>query len=463
MIRRPALFIPVLLLAGCTAGTPYTPPTLETPASWSEANALARPVDTHWWTAFGDPVLDTLVSQALAGNPDIDQALARVEQARANAGLAKASQLPAVTLDGTLAHTRQSLTEGLGQLSQYVPDYPRSQDLGTLTTGVNWDLDFAGGLRRGREAAIADLAAAAAGTQAARLAVTAELVDTYLGYRGAQAQLATLEQRRAMLAERRTIMAARVRAGEAAAAALDPFDASLAATDALLPSARAALTTARHRIAILTGHPAGTALPMLDAAAPIPLAGDPAADVPASMLRRRPDLISSEAQLHAAHARIGVALAEYWPKFSLSGLLGFTSNDLDRFGSGASSVIQGAAGMRWRLFDFGRIDAEVAAAKGREKEVLAAYRGAVLKAGEEVESSFTTLGAARSALAQREMQRDALARAAKRAKASFGAGEISRDALREAELSLMDGDDAVTAAKVDLARAVLNCHRALGG
>ncbi|MEI9849649.1 MAG: efflux transporter outer membrane subunit [Sphingomonas sp.] len=462
-MRRTAAIAALTLLAGCTSGTDYRRPEPEMPAAWTQANALPRPAASGWWTAYGDPVLTRLVEAALAGNPDIDQALARVEQAEAAAGLARAALLPTAELEGVLARVRQSTTEGLGQLTRYVPDLPRVQDRGRLAAGASWDLDFAGGLRRGREAARADLAAAAAGADAARLIVAAELTDAYLGYRGSQEQLALLERRRAILADRRGIMAARVRVGEAASQALDGLDAGLAAIDAVLPLQRAALTIARLRITVLTGRPAGTPLPELDAAAPVPLAGDPAAGLPADMLRRRPDLLAAEAQLHAAHARIGTALAEYWPKVSLSGLLGFDSNALGRFGSDASSVVQGAAGLRWRLFDFGRIDAEVAAARGGEKEMLAAYRGAVLRAGEQVESGFTDLAGARAGLDRRQAQRDALAQAYGRARASFRSGEISRDTLRGAELAMLDGEDALAAARVALARALLACHRALGG
>lgn len=455
---------PVLLLAACATAGPYVAPSAPLPPSWSAANALTRPVPGDWWTRFNDPALDALQARARAGNPDLEAALARIDQARAAAGFATANLLPGAELDGTVARARQSTAAGLGQLTRYVPSFSRTQDQYKLSAGVNWDLDFAGGLRRQREAARADLVGATAGLAAARLAVSAELADAYFGYRGAAAQLETMTARRAALADRRGIMAARLRAGEAPRSALDTIDAALAGIDALLPLERAALVVARNRIAVLTGQPAGDPLPELDAPAAAPAApADPAAGVPGDILRYRPDVVAAEARLRAAHARIGAALAEYWPKLSLGGAIGFDTNDFARFGGNAANFAQGAIGLRWRLFDFGRVDAEVAAARGGEREALAAYRGVVLRAGEDVENAFARLLAERAELEQRLAAQAALVRAEGSARAAFADGEISRDRLREAELARLDGDDAVNAARTALARAMLGCHRALGG
>lgn len=452
-----------LLLAGCAVGSAYNAPALPVADAWKAAAATPRPVAGAWWKGFGDPALDALVEQALAGNPDIDVALARVDQARAGAGMAKAAQLPSANVTGSLARSQQSLEDGLGRLARYVPGFGRTQDRAQLGVEAGWDIDLAGGLRRGREAALADLVAAQAGTDAARLAVVGDLIDTYLGLRGAEAQLSALEQRRTIAQERLDIMRRRASVGEAATNALEEPTATLAVLDALLPQARGGVAVAKGRLAILVGKPASADLPELALASGIPAGSDPAAGVPADLLRRRPDLVVAEATLRAAHARVGQALGEYWPKLSLSGLLGFASNSLSSFGSGDSSVVQGAVGLRWRLFDFGRVDAEIARAKGAEKEALASYRGAVLRGGEQVESAFARLATARAALASRQDQAAALDRAAARAGKAYAVGEISRDQLRAAQAVALDGVDAVRDAQVEVARAVLGCHRALGG
>jgi outer membrane protein TolC len=185
---------------------------------------------------------------------------------------------------------------------------------------------------------------------------------------------------------------------------------------------------------------------------------------PADLLRRRPDLIAAERRVAAGNARIGAAMAEYYPHVSLGTLLGSatTLSSGHLFGAGAN---QGAAilGVRWRLFDFGRIDAQIAQAKGREAEALAAYRLAVLHATEDVENAF-------SALANRARQADVLAHgedALARSRASTfagyrrGAGSLI-DVLR-ADETLLQTADARAVAQTDAARAAVAAYKALGG
>lgn len=462
-LTRSTAITSLLLLTGCTVGTNYSRPTLDTPTAWQMANKLPRPVDTRWWRSYSDPRLDRLVSIALAGNLDIEQALARIDQARAAARYAGAAELPSGEINGLLGRERLATAAGIGQLAQYLPDFPRTQNEARVTAGAAWDLDFAGGLRRNREAANAGIAAAVGNAATARLTVATEVTNAYLHYRGAQAQLATLKERRAAMADRHDIVALRVRAGTASEQALDVISASLAAVDAAIPVQRAILTVMHDRIAVLTGQPAQTSLPELDGPATVPLAADPAAGVPGDILRQRPDVLAAEARLRAAHARVGVALAEYWPKLSLSALIGFDTTDLSQFGSDASNIIQATTGLHWRLFDFGRINAEVSSARGKERELLAAYRSAVLSAGEQVESSFAMLAARRVEFDRRTAQRNALTAAYHRAQLSFKAGQISRDRLRVSELAQLDAEDALISARTELSLAIATCHRALGG
>ncbi len=449
------------LLGGC-AGAPH-PAALPLAPAWTAANAAPRAANADWWTAWNDATLNALVAQALAANPRIEQAEARIAQARAAAGRARADQFPVALGNGQIAKAEQSTVAGLGNLTRYLPTYSRTQDDASLNLSASWELDFARGASRRHLAARADAQAAMAGGRATRLALAAEMVDAYLAARAAQAQAANAEARAAALNDQHHIAMARVRLGEGAGQALDSAQARALAGEAALAQRRAALSVARMRIALLTGQPAGTPLPQLDAAAPVPLAPDPGAGTPVALLRARPDLALAEADLGAAHARIGAALAEYWPKITLSGLIGYDSNDLARFGSPASNVLQGAVGLRWRLFDFARVNAEVAAARGREREALAAYRDAILTAGGQVEIGFTQLLAARAGFTDTDSAQAAAARAYASASAAARRGEISRDALRAAQLARLDADDAALAARLTLAQALLACHRALGG
>lgn len=450
-----------LPLAACMAGPDYARPALpETPA-WTAANA--RPAEQGpWWRGFGDPTLDALIAEALAANLDLEAALARIETARAAVRGADAALLPAAEVDGSAARAQQSLNAGLGQLANRVPDFPRTVNRGQLNVSGSWELDFAGGLRRRQEIARADMVRAAAELEALRLAVSGEVADAYLALRGAEAQRAALATQVALLEDRQRIMAARLAAGTAPRSAQDQSNAARDDARALLAPLDAAIAAQRNRLLVLLGRPAGAPLAQLAEPAPVPDAPDPAAGIPADILRHRADVRAAEARLIAANAGIGAAIAEYYPKLSLSGLVGLDSNRFSNVFSGDSSVIQGAVGLRWRLFDFGRIDAEVKAARGRNREALAGYRAAVLRAGEEVESGFAQLAAMRARLGWLVSRRAALAAAADASAKAHKAGAISRDAAVEAQVPLAALDAAIAEARVDQARAVVACARALG-
>lgn len=461
--RLGAALVPALLLGACAANRPLDAPPPPVAPAWLSANGAERPQSPEWWHAFGDPALDALVTRALAGNADIAVALARVDQARAASRNAGAARLPAGQVSGSVARAEQSIDSGLGRLSRYVPTLSRAQSEAVLSASLGWDLDLAGELRNGQRAARADTVAARAGVEAARLAVAASVVESYLDFRAAQAQLALAQARTASLTDRVRFAEARLAHEDGSARERDERLADRATAAGAVPLWRAQQDAARYALAVLTGVTAETALPELADSRDAPLAPDPAAGTPADLLRRRPDLMVAEAQLVGAHARVGVALGEYWPHVTLNGLIGFDTNTLSSFGAGSSRYMQGAVGLRWRLFDFARIDAEVAAARGREREALESYRGAVLKAGSQVESAFAALAGRREALRAQDERLEATTRALHRAEAALRVGEISQDQLRGSVLAQVEAQAQAADARAALARAIVACHRALGG
>jgi outer membrane protein TolC len=215
---------------------------------------------------------------------------------------------------------------------------------------------------------------------------------------------------------------------------------------------------------VLLGVQPGTSRAELSPALPVPVApGLAETGTPGEMIRRRPDLIVAERRLAAANARIGIAISEYYPKFSLGALLGsatIASGNL--FTSGASQAL-GVLGLRWRLFDFGRVDAQIAAARGQEAEALAAYRLAVLRATEDVENAF-------SALVKREAQvgiltqgESSFARARENSDAAYRGGVVSLIEVLDADSNLLQVRDAKAQAQTEAARAAIASFRALGG
>ncbi|AGH51676.1 MULTISPECIES: efflux transporter outer membrane subunit [Sphingomonadales] len=461
--RSLAALIGLALLGGCAAGTEYRRPALPLPAAFHNAPLIVEPGGRPWWRDFADPMLDDLVARGLKGGFDVEAAMARVDQARAAAGSARAARMPSGSLDGSAVRTRQSLRAGLGQIADYVPDFDRTQDSFELVGGASWELDLAGGLKRGREAAVAELEAAVADSQAVRLTVAAEIGDAYILLRSAQRRRSIAVDQAAAAQKLENIVRARFVHGAAARFELDQSRASTAAISAGIAEFDQAAQAQLARLAVLAGGLPDSVVQALERPEPVPVAGFAAMGLPADLMRRRPDLVAAERRVAAGHARLGVALAEYYPKFTLSGLLGFQGNDAGRLISGPASVVQGGLGLRWRLFDFGRVDAEVARAKGAEREAIAQFRNAALRAAEDVERAVVAWRTAREREAVHAEEVRAATAACDALDRAYRAGHVSLAELVEAQRRVLQAADALALAQGDAARATVAGWRAFGG
>jgi NodT family efflux transporter outer membrane factor (OMF) lipoprotein len=375
-IRLLAAAVAAVAAAGCAVGPDYRRPDAPVPDHYLGQPAVQSPTAglAAWWDGFGDPQMARYVARALERNLDLAQAAARVAQARAGLHAADAALLPSATANASAARAYQSVETPLGRVLGATPGYERWGNAYDASAAASWEIDVFGGLRRGREAASADYQAASADAVAARLAVAAQTADIYIGIRGLQARLDIARQqaatRRDLLAKVRLLLDK----GVAPAFQVDQTAGELAQAEAAVPALQAALDAASNALDVMLGTPPGTHRAELLASAAMPaVPAIGAMGTPADLLQRRPDLIAAERRVAAGNARIGAAMAEYYPHVSLGALLGSatTLSAGHLFGSGAS---EGAAllGVRWRLFDFGRIDAQIAQAKGREAESLAA-------------------------------------------------------------------------------------------
>lgn len=475
MLARPrslALLLSVSVLTGCAAvGPDYRSPEIALSprflgqAALSHREAQNKADLQAWWAGFDDPLLTRFVSLALEQNLDIAQAAARVAQSRASLRQADAALFPSANLSAQAAKAYQSVETPLGQLLNATPGFDRSGSTYEANLNASWEIDVFGGLRRGREAARAEYAGSEAGAVATRLAVAAQTADVYVTIRGLQARIAIarqqVETRRQLLA----MVRLQYEKGIAAELQVNQAEGSLTQAEAQIPVLEAGLDSAMNALDVLLGVQPGTYRRSLAAVAPVPVApGLAETGTPAEMIRRRPDLIVAERRLAAANARIGVAVAEYYPKFSLAALLGSaTAIASGNLFTGAAGQAQGVLGLRWRLFDFGRVDAQIAAARGEEAEALAAYRLAVLRATEEVENAF-------SALVQREAQvgilergESSLARARENSLAAYQGGVVSLIEVLDADSNLLQARDAKAQAQTEAARAAIASFRALGG
>jgi len=456
-----------LSLAACAVGPDYqAPQTALAPfhaGSAVAAHGATPPLD-RWWSGFNDPVLDRLIDRALTENLDMAASLARVRQARAASGLADAQLLPSVDLSAQDARQRESLNSPTGAIASHLPGFSRYQSDETLGVGASWEIDLAGGLRRGAEAAGAELQAAEAARLGVRISVAAEVADSYLRLRGDQARIAVTRDQ--IETDRHLLELVQLRFSHEIAA-----EREVAQAEALLAQACGALQPLEidreaqlNRLGVLLGLQPGTMAVNLGGPAEIPAVPSVPADSQASdLLRRRPDVIAAERTLAAANARIGVAVSDYYPKISLSGLLGFESLSAGQLLKNASFQPQAAAGLRWRLFDFGKVDAEVDQAKGAEAEALANYRQSVLRATEDVENAFTAL--VQTEIHGQELTREvaALKRARDASQAAYDRGVIPLTDVLDADRQLLTAQDALAQTRADAARAAVGSYRALGG
>ena len=459
----------LLALGACEVGPDYvTPKATLTPfhnaAALAGRNAGPSPPLDTWWTGFHDPVLNTLIERALNENLDLAASFARVQQARAAAGGAAANLLPTLDASAQGSAYRQSLTGPFGQIGRAFPGYNRDQRLYDVGVAASWEIDIAGGLRRNREAADATARAATADLAGVRVTVVADVADAYLQIRADQARIATVSQQIEVDAHSLALVRQLRGRGTGDERQVTQSEAVLEEAQAALPPLRIELEGQLNRLDILLGAQPGTYAARLGAPSPIPPPpAIPESGKPTDFLRRRPDVIAAERQLAASSARIGVAVSDYYPKLSLSGLLGFDSLSANRLFTAASFQPVATGALRWRIFDFGKVDAEVGQARGANAEALARYRQTVLRAAGDVEDAFKSLVELEIRTSRLEAELRSLQRSRDLSQQAFAAGAIPLTDVLDADRQLLSARDALEQNRGDAARAAVRSYRALGG
>ncbi|GGF19476.1 RND transporter [Aliidongia dinghuensis] len=457
-------------VAGCTVvGPDYQAPETKLAPLQNAASVEARQTATpapaldQWWAGFNDPVLTRIVERTLAQNLDLEASVARVRQARAAAEEAGSRLYPQGSLEASISPIHQSTEGPLGSIARHLPGYDRDQSDYNVGVGASWEIDLFGGLQRGVEAADAEAEAAEAEHAGVRVSVVAEAADAYFQIRGAQARLKVAADQVATDEHLLDLIQLRQKQGTATDRETAQAEALLSQARATIPPLKTTLEAQHNRLDVLMGVQPGTdGLDLSDetaiAAVPAVSGGDAAA-----LLRRRPDIIAAERKLAASNARIGEAISDYYPKVSLSGLLGFESLTAGHLFTGGAFQPQATAGLRWRLFDFGKVDAEVAGAKGGNAEALAQYRKTVLRATEDVEDAFTSLVQLEAQNQELSRETAALTKARDTSEEAYRGGAITLTDVLDADRQLLVAQDDLARTRADAARAAVGSYRALGG
>ncbi len=427
------------------------------------ASLPAPPLD-QWWTGFHDPELNRIVKRALGENLDLAASMARVQQARAAAMQAGAQRKPSADLNASSTSVHQSTESQLGRAASHLPGYNRDQNYYELGIGASWETDIFGSLRRGAEAATAEAQAAEATQSGTRVTVAAEAADAYLQIRGAQARLIFAKDQIATDKHLVELVQQRRDAGVASDRELAQAQALLSQAQATIPLITVSLEAQLNRLDVLMGAQPETYAAELTSVVDIPeVPAISGFGTPTDLLRRRPDIIAAERTVAASNARIGQAISAYYPKVSLSGVLGSAAVAPGHLFTSSGFQPVGVAGLRWRLFDFGRVDAEVKQARGANAEALLEYRNTVLHAAEDVEDAFSLL--VQSENRRNEIVREIaeLQRVRDRSEESYAAGVIGLTDVLDADRQLLVAKDELAVTRESAARAAVGSYRALGG
>ncbi|MGX2039844.1 efflux transporter outer membrane subunit [Methylocaldum sp. MU1018] len=449
-------------LAGCAVGPDYREPEPAVPNRWQagkDASADLKPVDPEtlktWWTSFGDARLNRLMDQALADNLDLKMALARIDQARAERRGTRAELFP--TIDATAGAQRQDNPfPGLAPGIRY--------NLFELGFDALWEIDLFGRQRRRLEAASADLTAAREQYAQALVTLTADLARAYIEYRSIQNQLGIT--RANLDAQRHTLKLTEKLFNEGVGTRHDLVRAraQTEATESQIPALEAELTAVLRQMEVLVGQRPGALTADLEQGGAVPVApGRAILASPAATIRHRPDLRSAERQLAAATAMQGAAIAELFPKLSLSAFLGLRNTDLENLFKSATFSYGTAANLMQPLLNFGRIRAGIDLAEARQQEAYFAFEKAVLEALRETETALTRY-------LKEEVRRRMLARSVADLQESVRLSQLRYNVGVISFLDVLDAQRALYAAEIELARSeagastqLIAVYKALGG
>jgi NodT family efflux transporter outer membrane factor (OMF) lipoprotein len=418
----------------------------KTAAALQQAGSTARtPIRANWWQTFGDPLMTSLIQEALQANPDIATAQASLRAARAQRIIAGASLLPSLSSGASARRSGGS------------DSYGASLD-------ASWEADIFGGNHLADKAAAADLQATEASLEDVQASLAAEVASAYVNLRLAQANLAVSRQSLASSAETTRLIKLKQEAGLASGLDMEQANLSLGQTQAQIPTQENTVTQSQYALAILTGKEPKALQTRLVASGPIPTASVKLADnVPANAIRQRPDIRAAEYQVTAASLRVGVAKANLYPSFNLGGTLSLSSLSLGSLLDSSSIARSLLASISAPLFNGGSLKQQVVVKDAAREQAVASYQKTVLGALQDVANAFSTLQALRQQQPQL-VNNVALARSAENlAQLSYDAGITDFQNLLTAQRTVLSAQQSLLAAQANNAQAIISLYKAVGG
>lgn len=463
--RNPSLLVSgaiAAFLAGCTTvGTDFEPPTATVPTQWRDAANFAADAGTSvpadWWDHLDDPILHRLIERALSDGLDVREAFARLREARARRGVAASGRFPTIDAGASYQRIRESERTAPGALS-------RESDLYAAGLDATWEIDLWGRIRRMVEAADAELAASVEDTRDVARLLAAETAFVYVELRAFQHRVALARTNVDLQQQTRDLVAARFDAGLVGARDVAQAATNVAVTRSRVPALEEGWRAAENRLAVLLGVAPGALGDELDSTRPIPVPPEKTVlQMPAELLRQRPDVRRAEQIAAAEHARIGVAKAELYPRFALSGSLSVAAEEAsDLFRSGSEGFGIGPS-IRLNLFDRGRLRRQVEVQDARAEQALIQWERTVLIAIEETENAMTGVMRGQS---RRQSLLDAAVqarRAVELAQFEYNEGLSDFQAVLDSQRALAQLDDELAQTDAGIATQFIALQKALGG
>lgn len=468
MMQRTLLSTLILAsLLGCTVGPDYHgapavgDKTLSAGRLPHAPQEAAAPVVAQWWQRLQDPELDVLISAALAHNPDIASARAALAQSRAGLRSEQANGMPKGSAGLTMLRTRspdlgsftgESSGGGRGPLTLYLADFDAS-----------WEVDLFGGTRRAIEAASASSEASAAQLADAQVQLTAEVTQAYVELREQQARLALVDASADIEAQVLDLTQQRRSRGVASQLQLEQVLTQEQTTRSQRLPLQAQIIESLDQLAALCGQEPGELDSRLGGSKPLPtLPAQLTVADPAALLKSRPDIRAAERQLASANAQIGEKTADWFPKLSLMGDLGFSAGDPSHLVRKDNGTWLALPRLTWNALDFGRVQASVDSAKAGRDQAEAKYRGVILGALRDADVALSRYGHDRQNLALLRSIEDSAARAADLTRERYRAGTASTLDWLDAERTRFDAQQNRIQGDAQLLKDFVSLQKALG-
>lgn len=468
------LIVSSALLSACAVGPDFKAPEPALPEQWRAPAITSDAIEQQWWKQFHDATLDSLVERALANNANVQVSTLRLAQSRIMRSTEASARWPNVTASGGYQRERQSENGTATRMIDLIaPPGGRDQIVSLLSEpfsvyqggfDVGWELDLWGRVRRSLEAADANVQMSEQDLHDAQLSLIGEVVRGYLELRGVQDQLRIANADAAASADLVELTEYRVKGGLVDELDLATQRARLAEARSNVPQLKQQEVQLLSALAVLLNEQPGSLDAQLATAAPtFALPQTIAGGIPSEVARRRPDIQRAEAQLHAATAEIGVAVADLYPRITLSGSFvqqALHGSDLSEWSSRQWSI---GPSLSLPIFDGGRRRAVVEVRKLDQQQAAVAYQQTVLRAWHEIENALHGYGA------EQERNRElATALAASReaydiARVRYNHGLINYLAELDARRTLLQTERAYSQSNIQLGTQWVAVYKSLGG